>query len=328
MLRRIAAEIHADHLVNDTLANWGGFIENSTGYQALADAVKPRLREWLVEFQRIDAGAAPDAFLEEFREEIERLPRPRRDLAREALYRVFRKFYDDTLDRKREVAELVLNALERDEYWLLVQRIDEMSLGNVGELAEILELWGLYEIGAIAHRARQRLAILEKFEGLAWDSETLELQDIHRMLEKNVWLIGDEYELFTSNITLQTIVEKVLKKRYRGGQKRDRPDLILAGTADNYLLLELKRPSHRVSRQDVAQAQGYRDDILEHLPRKRIDICVIGGTVHSALAADENFSRYATAFPAVLVAVRRRLEWLVTNLSFDVETLGVADSLA
>ena len=161
-----------------------------------------------------------------------------------------------------------------------------MSAGDVAELAEILELWGLYEIGEIARRARRRLTILEKFEELAWNSESLELQDVHRMLEKNVWIIGDEYELFVSNSTMKRTVEKVFGQTYHGERARSRPDLILAGTADNYLLLELKRPSHRVTMNDVVQAREYRGDILEHLPRKRIEICVIGGTVDRGLAAD------------------------------------------
>lgn len=328
LLKRVAGEIHADHLVDDTLANWSGFVENSTGFQALVDAVKPLLRARLLEVQRAEAGSAPEAFIAEFDEKIERLPRSRRELARDALYRVFRRFYDETLDRKRAVAELVLNTFERDEYWVLVRRIDEMSILTVGELADILEQWGLYEIGEIAHRARQRLAIVEKFQSLAWDRDALELQDIHRMLEKNVWLIGDQYEVYASNLTLKRIIEDVAQKRYRGSRSRDRPDLILTGTADNYLLLELKRPSHRVDRNDVAQAQRYRDDILEHLGRQRIDICVIGGSVELGLATDENFSRFATAFPAVLDSARRRLEWLVANLSLDERALDEVDAEA
>src|SRR5690606_27986570 len=146
-------------------------------------------------------------FVESFRETIERLPRPRRDLAREALYRVFRRFYDDTPDRKRAIAELVLNAFEGDEYWLLVERIDAMPRVEIAQLAGILEQWGLYEVGEIARRARRRLAIIERFEKLVWDDSTLELQHVHRIIESHVWLLGDEYELATSNTTLRNLVE-------------------------------------------------------------------------------------------------------------------------
>ena len=277
----------------------------------------PQLRSRLLKVHNVDIGDAPEKFLEEFREEIERLPRSKWELARKALFRVFSRFFEDTLDRKRAVAELVLNAFERDEYWVLVQRIDELSAGDIADLAEILELWGLYEIGEIARRARRRLLILGKFEELAWNSESLELQDVHRMLEKNVWIIGDEYELFVSNISMKRIIEEVFRKRYQGDRERLRPDLILAGIAGNHLLLELKRPSHHLTRNDVAQAQGYRDDIHEHLPRTPVEIRVIGGSVDPALAADETFSRYATTFPAVIVSARRRLEWLLEHIEED-----------
>ena len=49
LLRRLVGELHADHLVDVTLANWSGFVENSTEHQELVDAISPQLRARLLE---------------------------------------------------------------------------------------------------------------------------------------------------------------------------------------------------------------------------------------------------------------------------------------
>lgn len=323
VLRRIVGEVHADHLINDVTANWGEFVENSVGYQDLAETMKDQLRNLIQDTTKIDAGAAPNEFVDSFRDEIERLPRSRRDLAREALYRVFQRFYDEAADRKRAVAELVLNAFELDEYWVLVQRIDQMSNHDVAHIADILEQWGLYEISGIAERAKRRLAVVDRFEDLVWDDTTLELQHIHRVLERNVWLIGDEWEVATSNRTMRRLIMEVFGDTYQGALSGHRPDLFLAGAPDRHLLVELKRPSHEVELKDIYQVQRYRNDILLHLPVARIETIVIGGTISPGLKLDEQHAAAATTFKVVLLEARRRLEWLVSNLIDDADdTLG------
>src|SRR5207245_1499107 len=93
---------------------------------------------------------------------------------------------------------------------------------------------------------------------------TLEMQ-MHRALDGNVWMFGDEYELLKSNVTLESVVRRLTDRVYKGKRGQKRQDLLLVGSMGRYLLVELKRPSHTVVHQDVAQAQRYRDELRTYL---------------------------------------------------------------
>jgi len=319
LLRRVYGEVHADELEEHVLANWGGFIENSSPYQALMETGRDWLKGRLLGLQEVDSGGAQEAFIESYTEQIEQLPPPRRELARQALMRLFKRFYDDSPERKKAIAEVVLNAFETDEYWVLVRRIDEMPHDDVVALADVLAQWGLSEVAGIVERARQRLRIVEAFEDLVRDPSTLELSGVHRALQDNAWILGDQYELLKSNRTLQGIVDQILGSSYVGSRGRERPDLILVGLQERYLVVELKRPGHTLGRTDVAQSERYRDELLAHLPQGRIDVVVVGGRVDPNMRRDDHRDLTVTTFDEVLAGARARLNWLIENLEVHLQ---------
>lgn len=314
LLKRVYGEISADHLAADVLANWGGFVENSLGYQALVEAGRVWLKQELLKLRDAEVGQSHEVFVESYSEDIERLPAPRREQARRALERVFRKFYDDVPDRRDAIARVVLEALESDEYWVLVKGIDDTQTGDVIRLAELLQDWGLNEIGALAYRARGRLKVLEALELLVADETTLELAGVHKSIESNIWILGDQYELQTSNQTLKRVVERVFGQRYDGKQGRKRPDLILAGVQDRYLLVELKRPNYRIDEEDVAQVLRYRNELRKHMPNGDFDVMVIGGTRSPSFRSEDYKDAQATTFWEMIQRARTRFDWLVENL--------------
>jgi len=322
LLHRVYGEIHADSLEEDVIASWGAFVENSIGHQALMEAGRDWVRTQLLQLQQAETGPASEAFIESYEAQIERLPVPRRELARKALMRIFRQFYDEAPERRQAIAELVLNAFEMDEYWILVQRIDETPHDDLRTLADVLRQWGLNEVAGIVSRAQLRLKALEAFEALARDSETKELSGVHQSMEQNLWILGDEYELVKSNGTLRRTIEEVFGHGYQGSRGRERPDLILAGLREKHMLVELKRPAHMLTRQDVAQAETYRDELAKHLPNAQWTIAILGGTVEAALVRDDHPGVFVSTFLEVLEQARARLDWLLDHLSTEFQTVS------
>ncbi len=326
LLKRVYGEVNADHLVDHVLASWGGFVENSLEYRALHEAVRVWLKQEILQRRDTEAGAAPETFVESYAAEIERLPAPRREQARRALERVFKRFYDDVPDRRDAIARVVLEALESDEYWALVKGMDEAEDGDIVRLAELLRHWGLSEISALAYRARMRLREVDAFECLIRNSATLELSGVHKALQENIWLLGDQYEVMTSNKTLRSVIEQMLGQKYRGDHADKRPDLILAGSHARYLLVELKRPSHPIDHGDIAQALGYRDELLRYLPGSGFDVVVVGGIVAPAFRPDAYHMDAVrpTTFWQVVKDARERMKWLVKHLALDDDDDGVS----
>jgi hypothetical protein len=110
----------------------------------------------------------------------------------------------------------------------------------------------------MAERARQRQKFLDELDELIANPATMEKQ-VHQACEGNHWMLGAKYSGWASNRTLKRIIEEYTNQRYVGDHAAKRPDLLMMqDAADRYLLIEFKRPSHRLTRFDEAQAKNYR----------------------------------------------------------------------
>lgn len=189
-------------------------------------------------------------------------------------------------------------------------------------LADVLHDWGLTETASVVSRAKARLKALNAFQRLVAEPRSLEMQ-MHQALEGNVWVFGDEHELLKSNVTLQSVVKRLTDRVYSGGRGQKRPDLLLVGSMGRYLLVELKRPSHTVVHQDVAQ----RRDIATNRAYignqdQRIELAIIGGRVDTVLPRSLAADQWADSFDGLVVKASARLEWILENLSPEAEDLA------
>lgn len=74
------------------------------------------------------------------------------------------------------------------------------------------------------------------------------------------------------------MIETYCQKDFIGPGSAKRPDLLLSqDNRDRFLLIEFKRPSHPISREDIAQADQYRDDLYSRLSSSnRMEILMVG----------------------------------------------------
>ena len=127
-----------------------------------------------------------------------------------------------------------------------------------------------------------------------------------------------KYASMASNLTLANIIAKYCEKRYSGNRANKRPDLLLnQDYTDSYLLIEFKRPTHDISRDDISQAEKYRDDLSHNLlSNKRIDIIMLGKGRTSSL----NISNLAPnihihSYASMISSARSELDWLMKSLA-------------
>ena len=95
---------------------------------------------------------------------------------------MLQKFYGEREDRIDTIANVMLDAMERDEYWSLLQKINEARHADVASFADALEEFGLLELALIGERARHRMRYLDHIDALAANPATVE-KDIHKAIE-------------------------------------------------------------------------------------------------------------------------------------------------
>jgi len=225
-----------------------------------------------------------------------------------------RKFYGEKVERIEVVASVVLDALERDEYYVVIEKLQQVHGSDVRALAEALEEFGLVDLVVIGQQARGRISFLDELDALIVDPTTLEKQ-VHQALDKNLWVFGPQYALMSSNKTTRRAIQTYVDQEFTGDRANKRPDLLLANNLDRrHLLIEFKRPSHPITRDDINQAEKYRDDLTQTFGR--MSILVVGKDRSSQMSAHyDQADIEVRSYADVVSTARRQLDWLLEELA-------------
>lgn len=317
LAKRVYGEVELFGIEDFVTADWGSILENSKSYQEARSYVFDQVKAGLQETHSKDLSLQKARLQKQINHRLSQLPEHRRSYAEQALNRILKKFYGETEERIATIADVALDALEHDAYWAVLDRIKTSSHGDVSSFASSLEEFGLVELANIGSQASRRREFLNFLDQLVQNPKTLE-KDAHQAFETNLWLPGRKYSLMSSNSTLQTVIDTYCDIAYRGNRASKRPDLLLSQDyGDKYLLIEFKRPSHNIDRDDIAQAEKYRDDLSSRLSSTAaMDIIMIGkGRV--ATLDTRNLPPLVSlhSYASVISAARSELDWLIDSLS-------------
>jgi hypothetical protein len=316
LLRHVVGEVVADSLEDDVTADWGAIIENSKAYQEAREWIRNQISHQVRQKFQSDVKEQITRREKVIEQRLAQLPEHRREIARRQLHRVLQKFYGESEERVDTVVNLMLDAMEKDEYWLVCEHIHQARTGDVELLAAALEQFGLVDLAVISQQARRRLEFLDHLDALDTNPKTLE-KEMHTALDMNLWVFGPQYSVMASNQTLARTIQQYTQKKFSGSRGKMRPDLFLAQDAlSRYLLIEFKRPDDAVGRDAEAQAKKYRDDLTPNFGH--IAVIIIGGTVDATMSAQYTESDLQfLSYKAVISRARHALEWLLNELAID-----------
>jgi len=311
LLRKLYGEIEADGLRDHITAGWDAAVENSELLREVEGYVQPILREAYEQQYRREIQLAQARLQRAILTRLSALPEHKRVFADRAIKKILDKYYGEPESKVEPVVNVLLEAMERSDYRILLEHIAEATPGDVAGVAERLDEFGLAEMAFLAQQATARQVFLDQLDALARDAATTEAI-VHKALERNLWVFGPEYSLFSSNSTLRRQVEDVLGKTYTGDKADRRPDLLLnENLGGQYLLIEFKRPSHALNHDDYVQAIGYRHELAKYLGSP-IQVLLVGGSRSSDFPT-ANLEPHVEAriFGQVISTARRQIEWLL-----------------
>lgn len=315
LLNKLYGEVEADGLLNHITSDWGAIYENSSLFLALKEYYQPILRQKFKEQYGREINLAQARLQKKVNERIALLPEYKREYADKAIKAVLGKYYGEPESKLESVVTVLLDALERTDYRAVLDYIHEAKHSDIAKLAEVLAEFGLAEIAIIGEQAHSRLEFLDRLEELCLDNSTKE-KLIHSSLENNLWVFGVNYSIFSSNKSLKKQVEAYLDKEYKGKRADKRPDLILnANYANDYLLIEFKRPNHPLNFKDYQQAIHYRNDLSAYISSS-IKVILLGGSRSNDLLDNKYLEPNVEIliFSEIISSARYQLNWLIKEL--------------
>lgn len=188
----------------------------------------------------------------------------------------FKNIKENDLPQVVNAINSLINALKNaDESFVIaikqiIEKLPSQGKRAIEDLGELLKQWSLRQITAISNEIKYRIDTIEILEKAILDDKTYEINgdgSVHRILENAMWLVDERYLLMHSNKTLRTIIGDKLSEKNKKFQKK-RPDFV-CGTIDKKLIIvELKRPSHELTIDDLQQLETYMLIIEEHSGEK------------------------------------------------------------
>jgi len=315
LLKKVYGEVEADGLEDSdsVTADWGDVIENSKAFQALKPVVQTYIKNAIEKVFKREITLQRARLQRQIDVRLAQIPEHRRQFAQIALDKVMRRFFRESEDKVEIVVSVVLDAFEKDEYWQVLRQIEESRDCDIETFVSALEDFGLLDMALMANQAQSRLKLLNSLEALIRNPDTREIA-VHKVIEKNLWVLGYEYSLIASNKTTARTIEEYTQTNFVGERAAKRPDLFLAqNLRGNYLLIEFKRPSKAITRADQNQAAEYRDDLEPKFGQ--IDILLLGkGRDSTALIQNDPPRMKVYGYEALISSARTQLDWLLKEL--------------
>lgn len=142
----------------------------------------------------------------------------------------------------------------------IVKVMKDEGTANVKALDEVLGEWSLTQATSVLRETRRRIAMIALLRESLKNEQTFEIRgsnSIHSILEQDLWLLDESYWMIQSNQTLKTFIGDRLSKADAKRYGRRRPDFACGSLGGQLVLVELKRPKHELSKEDLNQIEEY-----------------------------------------------------------------------
>lgn len=140
---------------------------------------------------------------------------------------------------------------------LLEQLSREKTPNGIKKLTNLLEDYELPQLTSVANIIMDRLHRISLLKATIENENAYEIkgkESVHNQLVNALWIIDDSYWLLYSNTTLAKFLSNEdLPKE----DAKKRPDIICANDRKRLVIVELKRPSHRITQKDISQLLNY-----------------------------------------------------------------------
>ena len=194
-------------------------------------------------------------------------------------------FQSGSQARKAFQLRMLRTVIERnsDDLQLILNEVLGLPQSKQKELAGLLKETSLSSIISAVNTVANRMKFLTGLEEVLFGSETKkrlkERSQLHKILEDNIWMFGEEYMLSASDESLTTVLRRhqnllgdttVIDRPVEHPSKKSGiVDLMLSrtlrrhGAGDlQHLVVELKRPRVKVGKDQVTQIQDYAFAIM------------------------------------------------------------------
>jgi len=257
---------------------------------------------------------------------------------------------------------LLLDSNERNNVIQIIEGVVRLTPEEREELAKTLRATTLSRINSAINLVKNRLLVVVGLKQLIFDLEkfTNERNHIQRIVEENYWLFGEQYNLVSADKPFTTALLEytyLLEGHKEKGsfsaedglrrtdificRKQALPPISYSVFLEECIIVELKRPSVIIGKEQYRQIEDYRDIIMKEpkfqAQRRKWTFFVVGIKVDDFIKeryksfADKNrpllvdyqegFEIYAMTWNDVFMTFEHRESFILEKLQFDKQVI-------
>jgi hypothetical protein len=184
--------------------------------------------------------------------------------------------------KQAELVKYVKDSFQFEAFKEFASELDKVDTIESDKLIRLMKEWELIENREMYKLAIGRIQTIQKFKKLI-DYNAYEVKEIHPFFEKFPWILDPRINMFRHELQYA----QILKKNYpeeRLDEKNRRIDFLCTSVSNHKFIIELKRPNHKITKEDIEQAKDYRSFIEEKIPNdkfspNKVIAYVVGGGI-------------------------------------------------
>ena len=264
-LSYLIGELHVEFVdeIEDTI----GTTRNSLVWDTEANAV---LKEWgRKEVYRIarewsdkrredkEHQLQENALYRQFQEEANKIGNKRALKLADALVRqaVMENPIAD-VDKLEPLIKMCLNFLEYDVFWEIAADFMDAEVEDPTRLISLFHEWEIVEAKEMARITEGRIKTIEKLQELI-DKNAMEVPTLHNFLKEFPWIIDPRWTLVDDEVYYSQLLKEKFPESSEVPEKNRRIDFLCVGEGDNLVVVEIKRPESRASKNELDQIEEY-----------------------------------------------------------------------
>jgi len=234
------------------------------------EKVRAALTDWVN--RRIEANHATlQAMVSELdhtvEERISKLRPTEQDEARKIVYELASiPSIVEEPDRAKELLDLVLRAFEDSSFFALLKALSATDQGAREEVLKLVTELDVFETVKMAEVVRARVGIIQKFKEMI-RADVPEKPDMQNFLYNHTWLIDPEWNVVEHEKRLETLlIDHFRLDPNADPDSEKRVDFFCIATRGRFMVVEVKRPSHTIAKNDVQQIMDYVSFLRQSAP--------------------------------------------------------------
>lgn len=165
-------------------------------------------------------------------------------------------------DKLVSVFEFVIDGYQDRAFVSMLEDIKEIPPEERVKILEILNEFDVLEAIRVHKIVSSHVRVIQTFREMI-EAGVRERPDMHEHIRKYPWLLGIKRQAMDYEKSLQRILEKHFSIQVDDASGKGKPDFSCMRSGSDVLVIELKRPSESVGKDELDQIAGYVDVLRE-----------------------------------------------------------------